>query len=62
MVGKARPITPYRIIKTFHALGIDGVIDGVHPLHIRAETSLASKIEGEMYAKAMSMRCRVDEP
>ncbi|MNS94605.1 hypothetical protein D3C72_1288280 [compost metagenome] len=62
MVGKARPITPYRVAKTLHAAGINGVVDGVHPFHIRPETSLAGKIESEMHAKAMGVRCGVDQP
>ena len=48
-------------IERVSAVGIDVIVELVHPLHIRPEPRLSCEVEGEMNAEPARCRDRIDQ-
>src|SRR5688572_8879603 len=60
-VGERRPIVADRLIEARRAGCVDGVVDLLYPLDVRAEADAPTEIERRVDAEPRGMRHRVDE-
>src|SRR5208337_5081991 len=60
-VRQSRPVGSDGGIERVGAVGIEVVVDLVHPLHVRPEPCLSGKVEGEMNAEPAWGRNRIDQ-
>src|SRR4029077_15935256 len=60
-VPQIRPVGAHGVIKDLAARGVDRIVDGRYPLHVRPETRLTGQIERDVDAEPTRHRDRIDQ-